>query len=316
MPLLLERAIEPLTDGLVATFLFILAANVGSFLNVVVHRWPRGESVVRGGSCCPACGSAIRWYDNVPVLGWLWLRGRCRDCRSPISPRYPLVEAACAFLLGSLASVELLTGGSNLPGGHVGGGRWGGDSLLLHTDWLLVATCLLHCFLLATVLAWAVLDFEGKGVPPSWVATSTLAVFVAATLLPAMLPVGAGFPVDAHVSVGDWPPPEAAWRGGLASLAGIAAGCVLGVAFGNRTVRSGLVLCAAGLGWQAAVTIMALTVVAAAVRQMTQMLVAGRLQRVRAVATDLVVAVALQMLLWKPTHHFWVVLSQALAGAL
>lgn len=74
---------------------------VGSFLNVVIWRVPRGESVVSPGSACPRCGHPIRPSDNVPVLSWLLLRGRCRDCHAPIAVRYPLVEAttAVAFVL-------------------------------------------------------------------------------------------------------------------------------------------------------------------------------------------------------------------------
>jgi leader peptidase (prepilin peptidase)/N-methyltransferase len=71
---------------------------VGSFLNVVAWRLPRGESLVVPGSHCPGCDAPVRPYDNVPVLSWLLLRGRCRDCRAPISVRYPLVEALSAAL--------------------------------------------------------------------------------------------------------------------------------------------------------------------------------------------------------------------------
>jgi leader peptidase (prepilin peptidase)/N-methyltransferase len=66
---------------------------LGSFLNVVIHRLPRRESLVRPGSHCPQCGADIRWYDNIPVVSWLVLRGRCRSCAVRISSRYPLVEA-------------------------------------------------------------------------------------------------------------------------------------------------------------------------------------------------------------------------------
>ena len=77
----------------------VLGALFGSFSNVLIHRLPRNQSVVAPRSACPACARPIAWYDNVPVLSWLLLRGRCRHCRVPISPRYPLVElagAACA----------------------------------------------------------------------------------------------------------------------------------------------------------------------------------------------------------------------------
>src|SRR5919205_3026069 len=82
----------------------LLGLAVGSFLNVVIHRVPRGESLVRPGSHCPHCGSAIRKRHNVPVLGWLPLRGRCADCRTPISARYPLVEAGTAALFVAVAA--------------------------------------------------------------------------------------------------------------------------------------------------------------------------------------------------------------------
>jgi leader peptidase (prepilin peptidase)/N-methyltransferase len=76
----------------------LLGLAVGSFLNVVIHRVPRAESLLRPGSHCPRCDTAIRARHNVPVLGWLVLRGRCAACREPISARYPLVEAATAVL--------------------------------------------------------------------------------------------------------------------------------------------------------------------------------------------------------------------------
>jgi leader peptidase (prepilin peptidase)/N-methyltransferase len=71
---------------------------IGSFLNVVVHRLPRRESLASPGSRCPQCGAPVRPWDNIPVVSWLVLRGRCRACGAPISPRYPLVEAATAAL--------------------------------------------------------------------------------------------------------------------------------------------------------------------------------------------------------------------------
>jgi leader peptidase (prepilin peptidase)/N-methyltransferase len=71
---------------------------IGSFLNVVAYRLPRGESLSHPGSRCPGCGAPIAPYDNIPVVSWLLLRGRCRRCEEPISIRYPLVEATTAVL--------------------------------------------------------------------------------------------------------------------------------------------------------------------------------------------------------------------------
>ena len=86
-------------------FFFLLGIIIGSFLNVCIARIPEGLSIVSPASRCPNCGSAIKPYDNVPVFGWLWLGGKCRACKHPISAMYPLVEfatgrALCAGLPG------------------------------------------------------------------------------------------------------------------------------------------------------------------------------------------------------------------------
>lgn len=76
----------------------IVGSAVGSFLNVCILRWPAEQSVVHPPSHCPKCARGLRWYENVPVLGWLMLRGKCGGCRLPISPMYPLIELAVALL--------------------------------------------------------------------------------------------------------------------------------------------------------------------------------------------------------------------------
>jgi leader peptidase (prepilin peptidase)/N-methyltransferase len=88
---------------LLFVFCALVGLVIGSFLNVVIWRVPRGESVVAPPSHCPACGHPVRTRDNVPVLSWLLLHGRCRDCDAPISARYPLVEAATAAVFVVLA---------------------------------------------------------------------------------------------------------------------------------------------------------------------------------------------------------------------
>jgi leader peptidase (prepilin peptidase)/N-methyltransferase len=94
-------------DRAMPIFLTSLAGLlVGSWLNVVAHRVPRGESIVSPGSHCPGCGMPVKARDNVPVLGWLALRGRCRACRARISVRYPLVEALTAVLAVAVVLVK------------------------------------------------------------------------------------------------------------------------------------------------------------------------------------------------------------------
>lgn len=103
--------------GLLAVWLTVLGAIVGSFLNVVVYRLPAGKSLIHPGSHCPHCSHAVRWYDNLPVVGWIILRGRCRDCQARISPRYPAVEALTAliFLTVALAHVVWIMPEGYLP---------------------------------------------------------------------------------------------------------------------------------------------------------------------------------------------------------
>jgi leader peptidase (prepilin peptidase) / N-methyltransferase len=130
----------------------LLGLAVGSFLNVVIHRVPRDESLVRPGSHCPHCGTAVRNRHNVPVLGWLLLRGRCADCRAPISARYPLVEAGTAVLFVAVAA------------------RFG-------WSWLLPA----YLYLAAVAIALAAIDLDVMRLPdrivlPSYIVAPVLLV--------------------------------------------------------------------------------------------------------------------------------------------
>jgi len=84
----------------------VVGAVIGSFLNVVIHRLPRGESLARPRSRCPQCGTQLAGYDNVPVVSWLVLRGRCRHCGAAISPRYPVVELLTAVTFAAVVAVR------------------------------------------------------------------------------------------------------------------------------------------------------------------------------------------------------------------
>ena len=91
-----------MTDAVILTAAAVLGFTVGSFLNVCIHRIPRGESIAWPGSHCPKCQHPLRWYDNVPVFSYLALLGRCRYCREPISPRYPIVELVTGLMFAGL----------------------------------------------------------------------------------------------------------------------------------------------------------------------------------------------------------------------
>ncbi|WP_224243974.1 prepilin peptidase [Hyalangium gracile] len=94
----MAQELPPFFFSLLTVWLFVLGLCVGSFLNVVIARVPHGESVVHPRSRCPKCGHSLSWYENIPLISWLALRGRCRNCKAPISIRYPLVELLVGLL--------------------------------------------------------------------------------------------------------------------------------------------------------------------------------------------------------------------------
>ena len=136
----------------IVLWLFALGGIVGSFLNVVVYRLPLGISIVYPPSRCPKCGKLIRWYDNVPILGWMALGGRCRQCHNPISARYPIVEAITASMFAAVAYVEI--------------------------DRLNTA-CPFHLLLLGTLLCAALIEYDGNR-PPLRLFLPALAVGIVA----------------------------------------------------------------------------------------------------------------------------------------
>jgi len=147
-------ALDPETAlPLLALWMFVLGGVFGSFLNVVVYRLPAGMSLSRPCSHCPLCKHPIRWYDNVPVLGWIFLRGRCRDCRAPISIRYPLVETVTGGLFLVLGLREVIGHGVNLPAGGQ------------YDTWQLCGIYVFHLLLLYTLLAAALIQYDGKQPP-------------------------------------------------------------------------------------------------------------------------------------------------------
>ncbi len=232
--------------GIASFWMAAVGGAVGSFLNVVVYRLPAGMSLSYPGSHCPQCRHPIRWHDNVPVFGWIVLAGRCRDCRTWIPLRYPLVEAVTAALFVLIALTEGATLGENLPVRPVP--VVDGFIFPELTLWQLAGIMGWHLLLLCTLLCAALIRYDGHQVPPR-------------LFLPGMIVAALGSLVWPHLH----PQPAAAVATGpvpglVDALAGFSAGTVLGLIgwrLLERDRKPDLIwssaLAGAMLGWQAAI---------------------------------------------------------------
>lgn len=154
---------SPETIALLLVWLGFTGGAVGSFLNVVVYRVPAGMSLLHPGSHCPLCGHPVRWYDNLPVLGWILLGGRCRDCHAPIALRYPLIEALTMAIFVAVVVFQWIVPGGGLPlrsypvpGGYVTPELGPSEA---------VGICAYHLFLLCTLLSATLIEYDGKRLP-------------------------------------------------------------------------------------------------------------------------------------------------------
>jgi len=169
----------------VAVFAGLFGLAIGSFLNVVAYRVPAGISLLRE-SRCPACTEGIRWYQNVPVASWIVLRGRCAACSSPISARYPLVEAATAALFAAVAWG--VASGRPLDARPVDGALWFGSAEF----WGVLVMLLVFASL---SIALTLIDLDTKRLPnaivlPGWAAIVVLLLLT--TVLSGMFPALTG----------------------------------------------------------------------------------------------------------------------------
>lgn len=185
-----------LSEAIAALWIFFLGSCVGSFLNVVVYRVPRGQSVVSHASYCPKCGEGIRPTDNVPVIGWLRLKGACRNCQLSISSRYPIVEFTIGLLFVFLHFVELTSAGANLPVRPIGF-QTGAMGTLFKPDFVLLGFTLYHAYLLCAIFSWAMILRDGNSVPPRSVITTFAIGAVPAICFPMLLPLQIMAPNDA-----------------------------------------------------------------------------------------------------------------------
>lgn len=244
-------------EGMTAFWFFAVGASIGSFLNVVVYRMPMGESLVFKPSRCPNCQTPIAGRDNIPILGWLSLGGRCRACGISISLRYPTVEIIAGTIFLLLYFVELISGGMNLPirpRNMYAGAVW----IVFFTKWDLVTIYLYHCVLMSMLLTLALVDLDRKRLPWTALLQFGLILVVPACLFPHLLLVP--LPLS---SLG-WNLPAQAIAL-ITILTGAVAGLALGLV-GSQTMKrwtgqhqphftAGLVFVGVALGWQAAIAI-------------------------------------------------------------
>ncbi len=237
---------------------------VGSFLNVVIYRLPAGISLSSPGSHCPRCKHPIRWYDNVPVFGWLFLRGRCRDCQSWIPIRYPAVEATVAALFVLMVFVEGVTLGGNLPQRPFSVV----DGLIYPelTLWESAGIMGWHLFLLCSLLCASLIRYDGHAVPLRLFLPGLAIGLLGPSIWPHLLPQPAAILASGPTA------------GIVDGLVGLAAGGVVGlVAWKLLEPRQhpdllpAMAVTGGLLGWQALVALAPATVVLALVS-----MVAGR----------------------------------------
>jgi len=217
----------------------VLGATVGSFLNVVIYRLPVGRRLL-GWSHCPSCNQRLSWRENMPIVGWLRLLGRCRTCNVRIPVRYPAVEALIAVLFVVLLVTELLSGGTNLPVrdpyGYAGV-VW----IIWYTKWDLVGIYLFHCFLGCILIAAALIQWDGHPIPRRLAALAVGTGVIAPVFWRHLHPVSFHEPrlewltkewrwqVDFRDPVSGWPQQFGVGLDGLIdSLAGLIAGLLTG----------------------------------------------------------------------------------------
>lgn len=159
-----QRTLLRTCEFLFVGWVFYFGASIGSFLNVVAGRVPEGKTIVYGGSKCPFCNTRLSFIDNMPVLGWLILRGRCRSCRLPIAPRYLIIEIVIGLVFVWLALWQLVRNGANLPHADLNG--WQGvTELVFFPNWQMISTFFLHSAMFAVLVMMAVGSTGKKAFP-------------------------------------------------------------------------------------------------------------------------------------------------------
>jgi leader peptidase (prepilin peptidase) / N-methyltransferase len=281
---------------------FAVGACIGSFLNVVAWRLPLGMSLSSPRSHCPSCKRPIQLRDNVPVLGWLWLRGRCRACGERISPRYPIVEFVTGATFAALAYFELVREGSNLPG------------LVPESLQALLGVWLYHSLLASLLIVTALFEIDEARVPLRFVVIGLLGGLIPQLLWPHLQPVEIVDPetiANLHDALQrDGVTRHASGLAGILTGGGLgwivaagATGKLLGPRFGLPYLTLSCALAGAFLGPWTAFTIVAATAALLVVQRLVGIARGGHEVYPASVAA---IVTAVHILLWRPlTEMRW-----------
>ena len=253
------------SEFLITFWFFAVGASLGSFLNVAAGRIPIGKSIC-GSSRCPQCDKRITRWDIVPILSWLVLGGQCRFCEKPISPRYPTVEALAGGMFLLLLFVELLSGCANVPFiRHYGydGFVW----ILFYPKWDFVGMYIYHMTLLCLLLVVSLIEWDRARVPKRLILFGVFLGGLFAAIWPALHPVEWLTSNPNWVSMWSWL--ESIDTTVVGVVAGAFVGTMLSVLSPSTDRPAGIptaetssiVLVGTFLGWQATVSVTAITVV-------------------------------------------------------
>ncbi|MEN1680155.1 MAG: prepilin peptidase [Planctomycetota bacterium] len=309
------------TEALTALAFASFGASIGSFLNVVAYRAPRRESVAFRRSRCPSCGKQLRWNENLPILGWLRLKGRCGACDTPISSRYIVVEAATASLFVLLYFAELISGGANVPirkPNFYNGVVW----IIFYTKWDLVRLYLFHCLAACCLLTLTLIDIDRLRLPAwlRWLAAVSLIALPA--IWPDLLPVTWLERNTSPYAIREWTVATAI----PTSVAGGMVGALVGwlasrIVFGGKPsltsekpetagsarppgghmVSAGLIV-GLSVGWQATIGVW---ILALALRPLAIIIARALRQGELPMTLLLLVGFAIQLVVWRWTSAWW-----------
>ena len=205
---------------------FYFGASIGSFINVVANRTPQGKSIIWRGSHCPFCDRRLTMLDNMPIFGWIALRGRCRSCHLPIAPRYLIMEIVVGSIFMSLALIELMGNGMNLPhrDWKIGSGI---VSTVFYPKWDLIGAYIVHASLFAVVVMVIASHMDRLRFPVLPMVVIGAIYIACATYHPIVAPVrwvepwGPTYPRTMSVP----------WERLATSLIGLAAGGLMGLGY-------------------------------------------------------------------------------------